>query len=167
MVIADKPVNVGDLCRAGDFFGSVEDIGFRSTRIRTLDRTVVSIPNGQLASMSLENYALRDRFWFHHTMGLQYQTTADQLRYVLAEIGQLLAAHPQVESESARTQFIRFGGLSLDIEITAYVLAADFALFLAIQQDLLLQIMGIIETSGTSLAVLLFAQNSSVKERRS
>ena len=61
MVISDKPVNIGDICRAGEFFGTVEDIGLRSTRIRTLDRTVVSIPNGQLATMSLENFTARDR----------------------------------------------------------------------------------------------------------
>ena len=80
MVISDKPVNVGDVCRVGEFFGTVEDIGIRSTRIRTLDRTVVSVPNGQLAAMSLENFAVRDRIRFHHTVGLGRQTTADQLR---------------------------------------------------------------------------------------
>ena len=90
MVISDKPVNVGDVCRVGEFFGTVEDIGIRSTRIRTLDRTVVSVPNGQLASMSLENFALRDRIRFQHTVGLGRQTTADQLRHVLAQIRRLL-----------------------------------------------------------------------------
>ena len=80
MVISDKPVNVGDVCKVGEFFGTVEDIGIRSTRIRTLDRTVVAVPNGQLAAMSLENFTKRDRIRFHHTVGLARQTTADQLR---------------------------------------------------------------------------------------
>ena len=57
MVISDKPVNVGDVCKVGEIFGTVEDIGIRSTRIRTLDRTVVAVPNGQLAAMSLENFS--------------------------------------------------------------------------------------------------------------
>jgi MscS family membrane protein len=152
IIISDKPINVGDFCRAGEFLGTVEDIGLRSTRIRTLDRTVVAIPNGQLATMSLENFSMRDRIWLHHTVGLRYETTADQLRYVLAEIRRLLYAHPKVESESARTRFIRFAGSSLDVEIFAYVLTTDPRVFLAVQEDLLLRIMDIIEASGTSMA---------------
>ena len=153
MVISDKPVNIGDTCRAGEFFGSVEDIGLRSTRIRTLDRTVVSIPNGQLATMSLENFTARDRIWFHHTVGLAVQTTGDQLRQVLTGIHQLLRDHPKVDASSARTRFIRFGRWSLDVEVFAYVFERDFPAFLAIQEELLLGIMDIIETSGTSVAV--------------
>src|SRR4030095_15123477 len=95
MVISDKPVNVGDACKVGEFVGTVEDIGIRSTRIRTLDRTVVSVPNGQLAAMILENFAQRDRFRFYHTLGLGRLTTTDQLRYVLAQIRGLLEAHPK------------------------------------------------------------------------
>ena len=153
MVITDKPVNVGDACRVGDFFGSVEDIGLRSTRIRTLDRTVVSIPNGQLATMSLENFAVRDRTWFHHTIGLSVQTTAEQMRTVLTGSRQLLEAHPRVDASSARTRFIRFGRWSMDVEVFAYVLERDPPTFLAIQEELLLGIMDIIDTSGTSVAL--------------
>jgi MscS family membrane protein len=152
MVISDKPIQVGDFCRAGEFLGVVEDIGLRSTRLRTLERTVVSIPNGQLATMSLENFTLRDRIRFRHAIGLRYETTADQLRYVLVEIRRLLYEHPKVDSQDARVRFIGFGSSSLELEILAYVLVTDFAVFLAIQEDLLLRIMDIIEASGTSVA---------------
>jgi MscS family membrane protein len=152
MVISDKPVNVGDACKVGEFVGTVEDIGIRSTRIRTLDRTVVSVPNGQLAAMILENYAMRDRMRFHHTVALVRQTTGDQLRSVLTQIQRLLVAHPRVESSSARTRFVKFSGASLDVEIFAYVLVSEQAAFLAIQEDLLLAIMDIIDASGTSVA---------------
>ena len=151
MVISDKPVNVGDVCKVGEFFGTVEDIGIRSTRIRTVDRTVVSVPNGQLAAMSLENFATRDRIRFQHTVGLGRQTTADQLRSVLAQIRRLLDAHPRVESTSARIRFMRVTGSSLDLEIFAYVLETDQAAFLAIQEELLLGIMDIMETLSTSV----------------
>jgi MscS family membrane protein len=164
MVISDKPVNVGDSCRAGEVFGTVEDIGIRSTRIRTPDRTVVSIPNGQLATMSLENFAVRDRIRLHQAVGLAVQTTPDQLRVVLAGIRKLLEAHRSVEATSARTRFIRFSEGSLDIEILAYVLERDQTAFLAIQEDLLLGIMDIIGVSGTSLA--LPARALSVAENR-
>jgi MscS family membrane protein len=157
MVISDKPINVGDECKAGEYFGTVEDIGIRSTRIRTLDRTVVAVPNGLLASMILENFAERDRIRFLHTVGLAPRTTADQLRDVLSGIRQLLDAHPTVDGVSARTRFVKFSGTSLDIEILAYVLVREQPAFLAIQEELLLGIMDIIETSGTSLAVPLLA----------
>jgi MscS family membrane protein len=152
MVISDKPVQVGDFCRAGEFQGIVEDIGLRSTRLRTLERTIVSIPNGQLATMSLENFTQRDRIRFRHMIGLRYETHADQLRYVLAEIRRLLYEHSKVDSTDARVRFVGFGHSSLDIEVLAYVLATDYPVFLGIQEDLLLRIMDIIETSGTSVA---------------
>ncbi len=159
MVISDKPINVGDVCRAGEFFGTVEDIGIRSTRIRTLDRTVVAVPNGLLAAMSLENFALRDRIWFHHTVGLAHQTTADQLRHVLAEIRRLLDAHPKVDATSARARFVRFSSNSLDVEIFAYLLETDYVAFLALQEELLLGIMDIIDASGTSVAQPLLVRD--------
>jgi len=118
-----------------------------------MDRTVVSVPNGLLASMILENFAQRDRSRFHHTIGLGRQTTADQLRYMLARIRRLLEAHPKVESTSARTRLIKVSGATLDLEVFAYVLESDQAAFLAIQEDLLLGILDIVDSSGSSVAV--------------
>jgi MscS family membrane protein len=157
MVISDKPVNVGEVCRAGEFFGTVEDIGIRSTRIRTLDRTVVSVPNGLVSAMSLENFSLRDRILLQHTIALARQTTAEQMRLVLEQIRALLERHPKVEPESARVRFIRFNTGSLDLEIFAYVLEREQPVFLAIQEDLLLGVMDILEASGTLLAVPMAA----------
>jgi MscS family membrane protein len=152
MIISDQPVRVGDFCRAGEHIGSVENIGLRSTRIRTLKRTVVSVPNGQLALMSLENFAMRDKIWFHHTLHLRYETTADQLRYILAEIRKMLYEHSKVETPSARVRFIGMGDSSLKLEVFAYVLETEYESFLHIQEDLLLRIMDIIEASGSSFA---------------
>ncbi|NUN02915.1 MAG: mechanosensitive ion channel family protein [Bryobacteraceae bacterium] len=151
-LIADQPVRVGDFCKYGDQVGTVEDIGLRSTRIRTLDRTVVTIPNGQFASMSLENFAKRDKMWFHPKLGLRYETSADQLRYVLAQIRRMLYEHEKVEPGSARIRFVRFASDSLELEIFAYILTADFGEFLGIQEDILLRIMDIVESAGTGLA---------------
>jgi MscS family membrane protein len=143
----------GRLLQGGDYLGTVENIGLRSTRLRTLKRTVVSIPNGQLALMSLENFAMRDKTWFHHTLHLRYETTADQLRYILAEIRKMLYGHSKVESASARIRFVRFGNSSLDLEVFAYVLETEYEPFLHIQEDLLLRIMDIIEASGSGFAL--------------
>ncbi len=152
MIATDEPLRVGDFCRIGDQMGTVEDIGLRSTRIRTLSRTVVAVPNGQLAVENVENFSLRDKFWFRHLIGVRYETSADQLRYALAEIRTMLYSHPKVERDGARIRFVGFGGSSLDLEIFAYVKATEMPDFLGIQEDLLLRIMDIIAQAGTGIA---------------
>ena len=81
----DRPIRVGDFCRYGSGTGTVEDVGLRSTRIRTLERTVVSVPNGQLAAIEIENFADRDRFRLFATIGVRYETSPDQLRRLVGE----------------------------------------------------------------------------------
>lgn len=151
-LVWDKPVRLGDYCKAGEHAGTVEHIGLRSTQIRTLARTVVSIPNGQLSSISVENFALRDRFLFRHTLNLRYETTADQLRFILAGIRELLYQHPRVDSTTARVRFVGLGQSSLDVEVFAYVFETAQESFLAVQEDLLLRIMDLVESSGSGFA---------------
>jgi MscS family membrane protein len=151
-IVSDQPIRVGDLCRVGEYQGTVEAVGFRSTQIRTLDRTIVSIPNGLLATMNLENLTLRDKTLFKHSLQLRYETTTDRLRYVLAEIREMLSSHPKVESSSARVRLIGFGNSSLNLEVFAYVLETEHRDFLSIQEDLLLRIMDLIEASGSGFA---------------
>jgi MscS family membrane protein len=151
-LITDQPVRVGDFCRFGDKMGTVEDISIWSTRVRTLERTIVSIPNGQFAGMQLENFARRDRIWLHTTVGLQYGTTPEQLRNMLTALRTMLASHAQVHHESARARFVGFGGPSLHIEISAYILTAKLDEFLAIREDIFLQIMDIIACNGGKIA---------------
>jgi len=151
-LVWDKPIRLGDYCKAGDVAGTGEHIGLRSTQIRTLNRTVVSVPNGQLSAVSIENFTLRDRFLFKHTLNLRYETTAEQLRFVLASIRELLYRHPRVDSPTARIRFVAFGPSSIDLEIFAYVLETAQENFLAIQEDLLLRIMDLVESSGSGFA---------------
>ena len=152
MLISDEPMRVGDFCQMGNQMGTVEDIGLRSTRIRTLSRTVVAIPNGQLALMNIENFSVRDKFWFRHMIGLRYETSADQLRYVLAEVRKMLQEHSKVDPDGARIRFVGFGSSSLDLEIFAYIKAPGMPEFLGIQEELLLRIMDIVTQSGTGIA---------------
>jgi MscS family membrane protein len=153
MIISDSPVRIGDACKVGDVNGTVVDIGLRSTRIRTLDRTIVTIPNGQLATMNLENFTLRDKFWFHPAITLQQQTTDDQMKTVLRELRELLQNHSNVEKETMRVRFTGIGISSQNIDVFAYIFAPDYNQFLAIQEDILLQILTIVESSGTALAL--------------
>lgn len=151
-LIADRPVQVGDFCRFGDRIGTVEEVGLRSTRVRTLERTVVSIPNAEFANMQIENFARRDRVWFHPTIGVRYETTPDQMRFLLTELKKLLVGHPKVLPDPARVRFVGLGAFSLDIEIFAYVATSDFNEYLAIQEDLLLRIIDVVDRSGTGFA---------------
>jgi MscS family membrane protein len=169
-LIADQPVRVGDYCKVGDTSGTVEQIGMRSTRIRTTDRTVVTIPNGEFSSLKIENFAHRDRFWFHPVLGLRYETKPDQIRYLLVELRALLYAHPKVDPSSARVRFVGLGRDTLNLEVFSYILVRDNDEFLEIQEDLYLRMLDIIEASGTGLAfpsqTLYMARDSGVSEER-
>ena len=114
-------MRVGDFCRFGQTVGTVEDIGMRSTRIRTLERTVVTVPNGEFSSLQIENFSRRDKFWFHPLLTLRYETTPDQIRFLLVELRALLYAHPKVDPSPARVRFLGLGADALNVEIFAYV----------------------------------------------
>ena len=152
MIVADRPVRVGDFCKFGDKMGTVEDVGIRSTRIRTPDRTVVSVPNAQFSSLQVENFGHRDRIRLLTTIGLRYETSPDQLRWVLAELRRLLVSHPMVATETARVRFVGFSASSLDLEVFAYMDTADWNEFLAAREDLYLSMMDIVEQSGSGMA---------------
>jgi MscS family membrane protein len=166
-LIADQAVHVGDTLKVGDVVGTVEEVGLRSTRIRTTDRSVLCVPNSQIANMSLETLSARDRFWFHPIVSLRYETTPLQMRSVTADIYKLLAGHPSLDSSSARVRFVRLGASSLDVEIFAYLFARDWNHFLEIQEDLLLRVMEIIEHAGAEIAfpsqTMYLAKHSSDK----
>ncbi len=140
-VIFDQPVRIGDFCKVGEIKGTIEQIGMRSTRIRTPDRTLVTIPNGDFSGQKIENYTHRDRFWFHPVLGLRYETSPDQIRYLLVELRSILYAHPYVDPDPARVRFAGFGADTLNIEIHAYVHASDYNKYLEIREDLNLRIM--------------------------
>ncbi len=152
-VVSDRPVSVGDYCKFGDRAGTVEDIGLRSTRIRTADRTLVTVPNAQFSTMTLENFSKRDKMLFHLTLNLRRDTTSDQVRTLLGSLTKILAEHPKVEEGTLPVRFIGVGTYSLDLEIFAYVLTRDDDAFLKTQQDLLLSVLNAVEAAGTALAL--------------
>ena len=151
-IISDKPIRVGDFCRVGEFTGAVEDIGLRSTRIRTAGRSVVSVPNGMLVTLSLENFSLRDKTLFNHRIHLGYETSADRLRAVTDGIRAMLSGDPKVEGQTARVSVTAFRDLSIEVEVFAYILETADAAFHAAQEELLLRIMDIVEANGAKFA---------------
>jgi MscS family membrane protein len=163
-LIFDRAMSVGDMIKVGETQGTVDDIGFRSTRLRTLDRTVVSVPNGQIANLTLENFSVRDKFWLHPILTLRQSTTATQMHAVLESIRNLLEESMSVETNSIRVRFLRFGSYSFDVEVYAYVRARDWNQFLELQEGLFLGIMKCIEAAGAEIALpsqSLFLTNTS------
>jgi MscS family membrane protein len=152
-ILTDKAIVVGDVCKIGDRAGTVEDIGLRSTKIRTEDRTLVSIPNGTVATATLENFRFRDKILCKQTIRLRYDLSPDHLRYVLEQVREVLVQHPKVEESTARLRVMRFGEYAIEVELYAYILERDYPTFLGTQEDLLLQVMETLERIGGAVAL--------------
>ena len=151
-LITDRALAVGDFCSISNRVGVVEDITMRSVRLRTVEQTLLSVPAGTLSQSTLENFATREKILIQTTLRLRYGTTAQQLRFVLHEIRTLLDAHPVIETSSARVRLVDFSVRAMELELFAYVLTADWAEFLAVREELLLQVASIVESSGTRFA---------------
>lgn len=155
MLVLDRPVRVGDDCRFGTQAGLVEEIGIRTTKIRTRERSVISVPNADFSQMQLENLSMRDRIRFNCVIGIHRASTPDQLRFLLVEFRKLLYAHPKIDQDPARVRLVGIGPSSLDIEINAYVLTSENGEFLAVREDLFLRFLDKVTEAGTTLAVPL------------
>jgi len=151
-LLGDEVIRVGDSCNFNGRIGTVEDISLRSTRIRTVERTELSIPNGALATMNIENLTRRDKFLFNPTLSLRPETTPDQLRYVLTEARRFLYQHPKVETASARIRLANLEQGWPSLEVFSYVLTRDGAEFTAIREDILLRLLTVVEDAGTGFA---------------
>ncbi len=160
ILFVDKPVRIGDRCIFGNQEGFVERIGLRSTRIRTLKDTLVGVPNAEFSQLQLENISRREVTLYQTVLGLRYETTAEQLRYVLARLREMLVGHPMVAQKRLRVRFLRFGDYSLDLEIFAYFRTNDFDEYWAMREDLNLRIMDIVKEAGTSFAFPSFTAYS-------
>lgn len=152
-VLTDRALQIGDACRIGDQRGTVEDIGLRSMKLRTEDRTVVTIPNGTVAAAVLENYRQRDKILFRQTLRLRYDLSSEHIRYVLDEIRSVLRQSSRVEDASSRVRFLRFADYAVEVEVYAYILVRDYAEFLELQEQLLLSILESIERTGAVIAL--------------
>jgi MscS family membrane protein len=148
-----QPAKVGDFCKCGTITGTIEEIGLRTTRIRTLGNTVVSIPNARVASDVLDNYSARQRIWYHPRLTLRYDSTAKQLDKVLAMTRKLLEDHEKVANEPLRVRLTDFGREGFEVDVFAYVQTSDWAEFLETGEELNLAIVDVVAKSGTAFAV--------------
>ncbi len=162
-LFADRPIRVGDLCRFDERHGqgwnpvgTVEAIGLRSTKIRQFDRSLITIPNADLAERNIVNLSACERFLLQQRLPLRYETSADQLRYVLATLRELLHAHPMTlhnNDSPIRARFLGFRDHALTLELRAYIRTTSYTEFLAIQEDIMLRVMQAIQQAGTGFAL--------------
>jgi len=151
-VLGDEVIRVGDVCKFGDRTGTVEDIGLRSTRVRTEERTLLAIPNGTVATINVENLSRRDKILFKTVLGLHTDTSAADLKRVLSEIFRVVSTHLKIETSTVRVRLVEVTSSALNVELVCYVLTRDFNEFAEVREDLLLRIMKFVEESGTNLA---------------
>jgi MscS family membrane protein len=152
VLYVDKPVRVDDFCAFGDKMGTVETIGIRSIQLRALDRTLITVPNAQFVDLELVNWAACNQLMMKETIAVRYETTPDQLRYVLAKLREMLQGHPRLNSKKVRARFSGYGNSSLNITIRVYAKTREWDEFHAIREDILLRIYDVITEAGTGFA---------------
>ena len=148
----DQPFREGDFVKIDQQMGTIEAIGLRSTRVRTLDRTVISIPNAQVAESRVECFAERDRIRMAITIGVEYATTGAQLRQILDGFRTILQEHPRVWKDTIVVRFAGFGASSLDLEIMTWFETADMNEFRGLREDVLMRFIDVVETAGSAFA---------------
>ncbi len=151
-LLMDKAVQIGDFCRIGDQLGTVEDIGLRSLRLRTLDQNLLLVPNGLLAQMQFENMRSRSKLLINQQFSLRIETKVEQLRYVLDRVQKMLNEHPGIEAGTSRVRVADFAGAAFELHLFAYGKTGNWVEFSAIRQDVLLKIAEIVEAVGTRFA---------------
>jgi MscS family membrane protein len=152
-IILDKPIRVGDECRVGDTVGTVIDIGLRSTRLRTAERTIMTVPNGQLSTMTLDNLSMRDSIRFYHVLRIGTDIGPAGLEEIINALRALLIEEQGVDPASCRIRLIRVDAQSAEVELLCLVRTRILAEFLSVQEDLLLKCLRAIDAQGASLAL--------------
>ncbi|MCB1501920.1 MAG: mechanosensitive ion channel family protein [Bauldia sp.] len=154
-LFADRPVRVGDYCRYGDEYGTVEQIGLRSTRIRTLEQSLVTVPNSEFSQLHLDNFTARPSRLLQTELQIRNDTTPEQIRLLLAKLNTLLAAHAKVIPDSSYARFAGYRGSAKTIEVFAYLRCEDDRAFLDAREAILLGIEEAVRDTGAGFAAPL------------
>jgi len=152
MILLDRPFTIGDWIKAGDMEGTVDEIGFRSTRIRTFAKTQITVPNSLLMNLSVDNFSRMPKRRIKLTVGVTYDTTPTQMRQAVAAIKRLLRDHPAIHQEFFLVNFTDFGASSLDIMVYCFTTSTKWDEYLNAREDLCLQIMETMTDIGLEIA---------------
>jgi MscS family membrane protein len=152
MILLDRPFHVGDWVKAGDLEGIVEEVGFRSTKIRTFAKTQITVPNNVIANLAVDNMSRRPRRRIKLTIGITYESSPDQIRRAVTGIREMLGNHPAIDQEFFLVNFTDFGASSLDILVYCFTKTNVWEEYLEARQDVCLKIMEILDGLGLEIA---------------
>jgi len=152
-LIADKSIRIGEWIKVGGVEGVVEDVGMRTTKIRSFQKSLITVPNSILANNPIENFSRRGIRRIKMHIGLTYSTNSAQITKIMADIKEMLKSHEGIsQNDSRMVNFDTFGDSSLNIFIYTFTKTANWAKYLEIREDINLQIMKIVEDNGSSFA---------------
>ena len=152
VVVMDQPFKVGDVVRVGANEGKVEDIGLRSTKIRTPGRSLIVIPNRSVAGEAITNFTRMPQRRVDQTLGLTYDTTPEQLEALLQDLRDLLRADPDVHPETIVVSFANYGASSLDVQLVWFASDPDWARHMALRERINFKIMRAVAARGLAFA---------------
>ncbi len=152
MIILDRPFHIGDWIKAGDMEGTVEEVGFRSTKIRTFAKTLITVPNNKIADMPLDNFSRMPKRRIKLSIGVSYETSPTQMRAAVEQIRSMLKNHPAIDQEFMLVHFTDFNESSLDILVYCFTTTTVWGKYLEAREDVSLTIMDILEQLGMSIA---------------
>jgi len=152
MIFTDRPFGPGDWIKTKHGEGVVEDVGLRSTRVRTFSKSLISVPNADIAGAPIENFSEMTMRRIKTDLTLTYSTTPEQMEFVLDGIRDLIEREEQMFHDAYYVSFVGFGASSLDVMILVFTTTTDFGEFLEIRQRFFLNIMKLVERAGTSFA---------------
>ncbi len=152
MIFTDRPFRIGDTVRAGSIEGVIEEVGLRSTKVRTFDKSLITVPNKKIANENCENLSMREQRRINMTIGLEYRTTRAQMLQIIEEVTTVLTEHPMTDNSTINVFFTGFGASSLDLLVVVFLNTNSFAEFAPARQQILLEVMRVIEDVGSSFA---------------
>ncbi len=150
-IFADKPFVVGDLVQVGSIIGTVEKVGFRSTRIRTLEKSYLTLPNKKMVDAELDNLSLRTFRRSRFNISLLYSTKHEQILGIINDIQTYIDNHPRTNQEG-KVRFVGFEESGLEIMIEYFVDTMDWLVYLDVKQEINLRIMEIVKKHGSDFA---------------
>lgn len=152
MIIFDRPFRIGDWIKAGDMEGTVEEIGFRSTKIRTFAKTLIMVPNNIIANMPVDNFSRMPKRRIKLNVGITYDSTPGQVREAIRRIREMLTRHPAIDQDFFLVNFTEFGSSSLDIMVYCFTTTTIWSDYLDAREDVCLKIMDLLEELGLEIA---------------
>lgn len=153
VILMEKPFTIGERISSGKAQGVVEDISFRSTKIRAADQSLVTVPNSLLANEAIVNLSRMDRRKVSFYLGLAPDTDAKKLAVIIEKISQILKTYPAIQPDSASVNFEAFNANSLDILITYYTISSASNELQKVKQEINIKLREIVASEGASLAV--------------